>query len=203
MVGFPKGVLTQAKGRVQTETQSSIEKGIFDGIGFTCKWRESNIPQNDSRWAYFTVPSGYYLELYFRLINPDSEDFICRVYPDDAFTLGPDETDDATSFAITRNLRQGASLSFPDTVKRVDMDDVSATKPGATDFLVFEDAFGEAGTGQRTQGDLTPDDNFLLLSPNQTFLLEMFNGNNAAAVASITLSWGFIPEDRVPDEDIT
>lgn len=203
MTAVAQGILTGQKDKIRTESISETEANIFKGISFNAHWRESAVGAASSEWALFTVPDGYYLELYFRLITSEAEDFIYRVYPEGTFTAGPVEADDGNDFTKTRNLRQNSSLTFPDTLQRVDMDDVSATKPGATDFLVFVDSPGAQGQGQKTAGELASDESFLLLNPDQAFLLEMYNGSNGASINSVSLLFNFIPEANVPPEETT
>lgn len=180
--------------RIKVQTLSIGQDYVVNAIGYTSSWYEQGIAAATSVYAEFTVPSGFYMALDYRLINTSSELSFYRVYPQGTYTKGADATDSATNFSRTRNLRQSAGAVSPKHLIRTAVD----VLPGAEDFIVFVPVFGSANAGNRTSGNLSPDETFLLLSPNQTFLLEMENAGAAAQSMEAVLNYAFVPESQIP-----
>lgn len=196
--GFPRDVLTRTFDRIQVQSFDIGQQYVVDGIGLTSSWRESAIAPTNSRWASFTIPVGVYCALDFRLINSEIDHVRYRVYPQGTFTLDQALDNDVNSYARNRNLRQN-SLNTPVVMERRDMDSGSAVKPNPVDFIVQDDIFGAELQGNKFTGALSPSNTFLLLSPDQVFLLEIFNDGSNTGDTVVDLNYAFVPESIVPD----
>lgn len=195
--GIPNDMITSwpvGNRRIKVETLPLGNRYVVDGLGFSLNWREDNIIEGTSRYAAFTVPAGFYLAVDHRLLNPSGDNFIYRVYPQGTFPLGAVKTDDGDNFVRLRNYRQNSTFN-PAIVARYNVTVV----PTATQFVVYAEAFGSVNAGNRSEGDLASDEAFLLLSPNQQFLLEMrSNGATNPMDAQILVSLALIPEVSIP-----
>ncbi len=183
--------------RLRTLNMSVGQQQILDGVGFDSNWLEQNIATGTSRFAVFTVPSGFKMILAFRHLNPSGDSFLYRVYPQGTYTLGVAKTDDAHNFAKTRNLRQDSTFTGQWLVRYN-----VTTPPAETSQIIYEPVWGQINAGNRSVGTLENDDSYLILSGNQQFLLEMKNsGTTNPMNAQVSLQYAFIPEDRVSPLD--
>lgn len=180
--------------RIKVQAISLAQDYVTNAIGYTSSWYEQSIASNTSVYAEFTVPAGVYMALDYRLINTSSELSFYRVYPQGTYTAGADLTDSSTNFSRTRNLRQSAGVVSPKHLIRKAV----TVLPGSEDFIVFVPVFGSVNSGNRASGNLSPDETFLLLSPNQKFLLEMRNEGATNQAMELVINYGFIPESQIP-----
>lgn len=188
MAGIPSGVLDRAGTRVEVQTLDIGQQYVIEQIAFVTKWRENSISTNSSAYARFTIPAGYYCALDSRMIKTDTDHIRYFVYPEGTFTISSEKTDDENSFSRERNLSQDADF-IPDIIARVN---VSAA-PAATSFIVDDDVFGAVDVGGNSSGELSPDNTFLLLNPDQTFLLRLNNLGTNPAKVSVSLNFALIP----------
>lgn len=186
---WPKGTR-----RLKVENITLGQRYVIDGIGFALNWVESAIPTGTSRFATFNVPAGFYLAVDSRLLNPSGDNFVYRVYPQGTYTLGTPKTDDGSNFIRLRNYRQNATFN-PTSAVRYNV----TTPPSNTQFLVYGVSYGTVNAGNRSEGDLESNDAFLLLNPNQQFLLEMRNNGTVNPLsAQVYINLALIPEQLIP-----
>lgn len=181
--------------RLRAQNITLNQQYIIDGIGFSSEWLESGMLTDTQRYAAFDIPAGYYMALDFRQLNPSGEAFYYRVFPSGTYTLGTEKTDDATNYAKTRNMRQDAALAF-DSLKRFNVT-VAPNNIDALPGTVISWGEPGSGSGNRASGNLAPDNSFLLLSPDQQFLLQLDNQGAGTANAQVSLLYAFIPESAV------
>lgn len=186
--------------RLKTQTLSIAMQYIVDGIGFTTNWLEFGIPSSGSRYASFDVPAGFYMALDYRLLNPSGEEFWYHVYPEGTYTLNTETGNTATGKALTRNTRQDSAFTLQ-PVKRYTL---SSAPTRFDDSIIDEPAWGSTGSssGNKAEGALAPDSTFFLLSPDQQFLLELYNGGSGPSDAQLHLNYAFIPADKIPNAEV-
>lgn len=183
--------------RLKTQNLTIGQQQILDGFAFETNWVEQAIPVTTSRYAEFTNPSGYKMVLALRILNPQSDNFLYRVYPQGTYTAGTAKTDDAHNFTKSRNLNQDSGFSEAPLI-RINM--LALDLPDETDQIIYEPVWGQVNAGNRSAGTLETDDSFLILNPDQTFLLEMRNGSATnAGGAQVKLQYAFIPEVAIPE----
>lgn len=181
--------------RVKTEMLTAGQDFVLNGVGFESNWVESTITTGQSRFAEFTIPSGYKMVLAHRHLNPSGDHFLYRVYPSGAYTFGAAKTDDAHNFAKTRNLRQDSGFAGQFLVRKV-----MTTPPAETAQIIYEPVWGSVNAGNRSVGSLDNEDSFLLLTGPQTFALEMKNaGTTNSMSAQVGLQYAFVPDSQIPD----
>lgn len=185
--------------RLRVQSFELAQQYIVDGIAFSTNWVETGISTtspNDRRFVAFDVPAGYYLALDYRLLNTSSNEMWYFVYPEGTYTLGAASGNSGSSFVKTRNLRQDAPLAAP-TVARYA---VSSLPIQYTDSIIDQPIWGSSGDeGEVVVGALSQDNNFLLLEPDQQFLLEVFNDGTGNANIQVELVYALVPADRVAE----
>lgn len=181
--------------RVKTEMLTVGQDFVLNGVGFESNWLEAAIATGQSRFAEFTIPSGYKMVLAFRHLNPSGDNFLYRVYPSGTYTFGGAKTDDAHNFAKTRNLRQDSGFDGQFLVRKN-----MTTPPAETSQIIYEPVWGSVNAGNRSVGSLDNEDSFFLLTGPQTFALEMKNaGTTNPMSAQVTLQYAFVPDNQIPD----
>lgn len=202
--GLPSFMLTKEReefARLKTQGFTLNQQFITDGLGFTTNWIEREIVSGTSRYAAFDIPSGYYMALDYRLINTRAEQTWYHVYPSGTYTLGAAKANiPAEGFAKTRNLRQDSGFVANPLVRY----NVTSAPTRITDSIVDEIVFGVAGaqSGVKSEGQLAPDDTFLLLTGGQQFLLELHNNGAATESAQVQLNYAFVPDSMVSPSEV-
>lgn len=186
--------------RLKVNSLTAGQQYVVDGIGYVTTWREDSIlaaPASDA-WAEFTIPEGYYMALDSRLFKGSADSLIYRVFPEGTYVPGAAKTDDALSFGFTRNMRTGAAIPAI-AAQHLIRQEAPTTAPADTDFIIFEDLFGQKGKGSNiSSGGIDSDSAFLLLSPGQKFLLRITNAGEVEAKTVVKLTYAFIPEAAIP-----
>lgn len=194
LTGIPSDLLSKEKEygrrRIKIQGLTINQQYIIDGLGFSTTWRENSIAAaGGEASSEFTVPSGYYMALDLRVLNPEFMSFKYKVFPEGTYTLGTAKVDDGDSFAKTRNLRQDSTF-ISQWLARYNV----ITEPSPTDFIIYEDIFGAEVSGSRSSSTLSAQSSFLLLSPDQKFLLKMINEGVEPMQSVVQLEYAFIPE---------
>ena len=180
--------------RLRTQNLTTAQQQILDGVAFEANWLEQAIATGSSRYAEFTIPVGFKMLLALRILNPQADRFLYRVYPQAAYTIGAAKTDDADNFARTRNLNQSSAFIGTHLIRR----ELGAI-PDLAAHIVYESLWGSVNSGNRAVGETDSDDSFLLLNENQKFLLEMRNNSSTAAGSGqVKLQYAFIPSTEIP-----
>lgn len=174
--------------RLMINSLSAAQQYIVDGFGQSWTWIEYAIPNQTSRYATFTVPTGFYLALDNRYLNPERERFFYRVYAVGSFTI--DTTGDPIS---PENLRSDVVFT-PSVSNRVTL----TGDPDPNDARLVIPAFGAGGTGQRAEGDTASENAFRIYAPNSTYLLQLENDGSNPSDCELSLIYALIPASVFP-----
>jgi len=174
--------------RLEVQTLDVGQDFIINGIAFSLNWIERGITTAEmSRYAKFDVPEGFKLAIDYRLFNPSGDNMWYFVYPQGTYTLGAEIANTAQRFVKMLNLRDDSPLPF-DGAK---LTAVTTLPTRFVDSIIDLPQWGVASSssGNKSEGGLSPDNTFLMLSGGQQFLLEIYNGGAGTANAQIELNF--------------
>jgi hypothetical protein len=180
--------------RLKVQSLGFEKDAIAQGLGFSTQWYESAIAANAQVYSEFVVPVGVYLVVDFRFIQTDSDKIFYRVYGEGSYVAGTDKTDTINNYTRTRKLRQDGLLEA-DPLRRINI----TTAPTFFDFIQSVPVLGVSGSGSgnKSSGNLETDTSAILLSPDQSFLLQIDNQGAGAGDVEILLNYALIPADLV------